>query len=68
MNLELYIFKENQAFSKINISANHKIVIKSPEVCFGIAKQHAEVRYQNIIIFGYKNHLDRFCINRKQFI
>jgi hypothetical protein len=24
--------------------------------------------HKNLIIFSYKNHLDRFCINRKQFI
>jgi hypothetical protein len=43
-------------------------VINSPEVCFGITRQHAEVGYKNIIMFGYKKHLDRFRINSKQFI
>jgi hypothetical protein len=44
------------------------MVINSPEVYFGIKRPHAEVGHKNLIIFSYKNHLDRFCINRKQFI
>jgi hypothetical protein len=28
--------------------------------------QHAEVGHKNLIIFSYKNHLDRFSIKRKQ--
>jgi hypothetical protein len=43
-------------------------VINSPEVYFGIKRQLAEVGHKNIIIVSYKNHLGRFCINRKQFI
>jgi hypothetical protein len=43
-------------------------VINSPEVCFGTTMQHAEVGHKNIIIFGYKNHLGRFCRNGKQFL
>jgi hypothetical protein len=43
-------------------------VINSPEVHFGIKRQHAEVGHKNLIIFGYKKHLDRFDINTKQFI
>ena len=43
-------------------------MINSPEVHFGIKRQHAEVGHKNLIIFSYKNPLDRFCINRKQFI
>jgi hypothetical protein len=43
-------------------------VIHSPEVCFEIARQHAEVGHKNIITFGYKNHLGRFCRNGKQFL
>jgi hypothetical protein len=46
----------------------NKIVISSPEVHFGIKRQYAEVRRKNLLIFSYKNHLDRFCIKRKQFI
>jgi hypothetical protein len=53
---------------RINTSGNSKIVIKSPEVQLGITKPHAEVGPKNIIIFSYKNHLDRFCNKGKQFI
>jgi hypothetical protein len=60
--------KKNKHISRINIFVNYKIVINSPEVHFGIKGQHAEVGHKNVIIFSYKNHLDRFCINRKQFI
>jgi hypothetical protein len=64
-----YVFsKKIKHISRINISDKYKIVINSPEVCFGIARQHEEVGNKNIIIFGYKNHLSRFCINGKQFI
>jgi hypothetical protein len=49
----------------MNISGNYKIVINSPEVHFGIERQHAEVGNKNIIIFGYKNHLGRSCGNGK---
>jgi hypothetical protein len=49
----------------MNISGNYKIVINSPEVHFGIERQHAEVGNKNIIIFGYKNHLGRSCRNGK---
>jgi hypothetical protein len=62
------IIKKNKHISRINISVNYKIVINSPEVYFGITRQHAEVGHKNLIIFIYKNHLGRFCINRKQFI
>jgi hypothetical protein len=54
--------------SRINISDNPKIVINSPEVYFGITRQHAKCGNKNIIIFGYKNHLGRFCRNGKQFL
>jgi hypothetical protein len=53
--------------SRIIISERYKIVINSLEVHFGIKRQHAEVGHK-INIFSYKNHLVRFCINRKQFI
>jgi hypothetical protein len=53
---------------RIIISDKPKIMINSPEVCFDIARQHAQVGPKNINIFGYKNHLGRFCTNRKQFI
>jgi hypothetical protein len=68
MDRELCNYKENKHISRINISYNHKIVINSPEVHFGIKSQHAEVGHKNQIILSYKNHLDRLCTNRKQFI
>jgi hypothetical protein len=62
------ITKKNKHISTNNISDNYKIVINSPKVHFGIKRQHAEVGHKNLIIFIYKNRLDRFYINRKQFI
>jgi hypothetical protein len=53
---------------RIIISDKPKIMINSPEVCFDITKQHAQVGHKNINIFSYKNHLGRFCIKGKQFI
>jgi hypothetical protein len=38
--------------SRINISVNYKIVINSPEVCFGIKRQCAKVGCKNLIIFS----------------
>jgi hypothetical protein len=60
--------KEIKHIARITISGKYKIVFILPEVCFVITKQHAEVGHKNIISFGYKNHLDRLCITRKQFI
>jgi hypothetical protein len=34
-------------------------------VNLGITIQHAEVGHKNIVIFSYKNYLDRFRINTK---
>jgi hypothetical protein len=53
---------------RINISDKPKIMINSQEEYFDITRQHAQVGHKNINIFSYKNHLGRFCINRKQFI
>jgi hypothetical protein len=53
---------------RINTYDHEKIVINSPEVQLGITRQHAEVGLKNIIIFSYKNHLDRICKKGKQFI
>jgi hypothetical protein len=39
--LRYAITKKNKHISRINISDNHKIVINSPEVHFGIKRQHA---------------------------
>jgi hypothetical protein len=43
-------------------------VINSPEVQLDIKRPHVEVGNKSTIIFSYKNHLDKFCINGKQFI
>jgi hypothetical protein len=74
INLELlwilsYAFTNKfKHISRINISDNYKIVINSPEVNFGIKRQHAEVGHKKLIIFSYKINLGRFCICIKQFI
>jgi hypothetical protein len=59
--------KKNKHNSRITISSNYKIVINSPEVCFGIKIQYAKVGCKNLIIFSYKNHLCRFYRNGKHF-
>jgi hypothetical protein len=47
-----YVFsKKIKNISRINIYDNHKIVINSREVYFGITRQHAEVGHKIIIIF-----------------
>jgi hypothetical protein len=60
--------KKTKHNSRLNTSDKYKIVINSPEVHFGIKRPHVEVGHKNIIIFSYKNHLDKVCINGKQFI
>jgi hypothetical protein len=62
------IIRKNKHISRINIYVSYKIVINSPELHFGTTRQLAEVGHKNLIIFSYKNHLGRFCINRKQLI
>jgi hypothetical protein len=62
------IIKKNKHISRISISNNYKILINSREVYFGITRQNAEVGHKNLISFSYKNHLERFYINIKQFI
>jgi hypothetical protein len=52
---------------RIIIYDKPKIMINSPEVCFDITRQHAQVGHKNINIISYKNHLSRFCIKGKQF-
>jgi hypothetical protein len=42
-------------------------MVNSPEVHFGIKRQHAEVGHKNLIIRSYKNNLDTFCIKNKTF-
>jgi hypothetical protein len=66
--LHYYLTKENKHILRINTSDHSKIVINSPEVNLGIKRPDAEVGHKNIIIVSYKNHLDRFFINGKQFI
>jgi hypothetical protein len=67
-NLTYTITKKNKHISRINIFVNYTIVINSPEVHFGIKRQHAEVGHKNLIIFSYKNLLGRFCRNGKHFL
>jgi hypothetical protein len=43
-------------------------MINSPEVCFDIKRQHAQVWHKNINIFSYKYHIGIFCRKGKQFI
>jgi hypothetical protein len=52
----------------IIISDKPKIIINSPEVCFDITRQHAQVGHKNINILSSKNHPGRFCTIGKQFI
>jgi hypothetical protein len=45
---------------RINISDHPKIMIKSPEVCFGITRQHAQVcNFMNFLRFS--THFTSFC-------
>jgi hypothetical protein len=53
---------------RLIISDKPKIMINSPELCFDIARQHAQVGHKNINMYSYKNHLGRFGIKGKQFI
>jgi hypothetical protein len=53
---------------RINNYVEPKIMINSPEVCFDITRQIAQVGHKNINIFSYKNHLGSFCRKGKQFI
>jgi hypothetical protein len=66
-NLSYVFSKKTKYNSRINIFGDYKIAINSPEVCFGIKRQYAEVGCKNLISFSYKKHLCRFCTNRKQF-
>jgi hypothetical protein len=59
---------ENMHKLRIILSDKPKILITSPEVCFGIIRQHAQVGHKNINMFSYKNQLGRFCVKGKQFI
>jgi hypothetical protein len=46
------ITKKIKHISRINISGNYKIVINSPEVCFGIKDSMQKLVAKNIIIFS----------------
>jgi hypothetical protein len=52
---------------RLIISDKPKILINSPELCFDIARQQAQVGHKNINMFSYKNHLGS-GIKGKQFI
>jgi hypothetical protein len=67
-NLTYANTKKNKHNSRINVFCNYKIVINSPEVCFGVRRQYAKVDCKTLIIFSYKNHLCRSCRNGKQFL
>jgi hypothetical protein len=49
-NLSYVVSKKDKHKSRINISGNYKIVISSPEFCFGIKRQCAKVGCKNLII------------------
>jgi hypothetical protein len=67
-NLSYKFSKKNKHKPRINISVNYKIVINSPEVCFGIKRQCAQVGCKNLIIFSQKNHLYRSGRDGKTFL
>jgi hypothetical protein len=67
-NLSYVFLKEIKHNSRIIISGNYKIVINSPEVCFDITRQCAQVELKNLIIFSKKNHLCRSGKNGKTFL
>jgi hypothetical protein len=51
-NLSYVFSKKNKHNSRTNISVNYKIVINSPEVCFGIQRQCAQGGGKNLNIFS----------------
>jgi hypothetical protein len=65
MKLDLCNYKEKQAYFKNKYLFNYKIVINSPEMCFGIKRQFADVDCKNLIIFSYKNSFMRILQNWK---
>jgi hypothetical protein len=52
--LSCAILKKNKHNSRINISVNYKIVINSPEVCFKITRQCANVGYKTYLFLAAK--------------
>jgi hypothetical protein len=67
-NLSYEYLKKIKHNSRINISVNYKIVINSPEVCFGIKSQYAKVGCKNLINCSQKNHLCRSSRDGKTFL
>jgi hypothetical protein len=53
---------------RINISVKPQIMINSPEVCFDITRQYAQVGHKNINIFSHKNALGSFFRKGKQLL
>jgi hypothetical protein len=51
-NLSCAISKKNKHNSRIIISDIYKIVNNSPEMCFGVKRQCAQVGCKNLIIFN----------------
>jgi hypothetical protein len=51
-NLSYVFSKKNKHNSRINISVNYKIMLNSPELCFGIKRQCAQVGCKNLTIFS----------------
>jgi hypothetical protein len=49
-NLSCAVLKKNKHNSRIIISSIYKIVNNSPDVCFGIKRQCAQVGCKNLII------------------
>jgi hypothetical protein len=50
-----YVFsKKIKHNSRTNISGNYKIVINSPEVCFGMERQYEKVGCKNLLILARK--------------
>jgi hypothetical protein len=50
---------------RIIISDKPKIMINSPEVCFDITRQHAQVGHKNINTFSYKKSSRQILHKRK---
>jgi hypothetical protein len=48
------ILKKNKNTSRINIYVNYKIVINSPEVCFGVKRQCAKLVTKTKIFLARK--------------
>jgi hypothetical protein len=67
-NLSYEFLKKIKHNSRIIIFVIYKIVINSPEVCFGVKKQCAQVELKNINSFTYKNHLFRSGRDGKTFL